>query len=82
MKYLSLLLLLFFIAGCTDAVWDKEISAYGEQHAVVCYSGGKEIYRATTTGVVTSLVGGGWGFRSVQGEYVQTFADCFVSFKK
>lgn len=80
MKYVSLLLVLFLVVGCTDSAWDKRVGAYNEQHEVICYSGGKEIYRAKTTGAVTDLAGGGWGFRTTEKRYVQTFADCFVSY--
>lgn len=79
MKYLILLLIL---CGCTDAQWDGIIESYNEVHDVSCYSGGQEIFKAKTTGKVTSLSGGGWAFRTTDNRFVKTFADCFVSFKK
>lgn len=77
-----LIVLAFLMSGCTDAAWDSEISSYNETFYVDCYSGGQKIYEATTTGKVGSLTGGGWAFRTTDGYFVQTFADCFVKFKK
>lgn len=79
MKYL---ILLFVLAGCTDASYDYLISSYNETFDVVCYSGGKAVYTAKTSGKVEDLAGGGWAFRTTEGVFVQTYADCFVSFKK
>lgn len=73
---------LLLLSGCTDASWDSGIVAYNENFKVVCYSGGNAVFQAVTTGKVASLTGGGWAFRTTNGEFVQTFADCFVSFQK
>lgn len=82
MLLLSLFVFLGISAGCTDAGWDYTVSSYNEKFEVVCYSGGQKIFEAITTGKVESLSGGGWAFRTIDGQFVQTFADCFVSFKK
>ncbi len=81
MKLITLVLFLF-IAGCTDAEWDSQIADYSEAHTVDCYSGGQKIFEATSTGKVMNLEGGGWAFRTTDGRFVKTFADCFVWFKK
>jgi hypothetical protein len=72
---------LLLLSGCTDAARSL-ISSYGEKALVVCFSGGQQIYHAETTGKVMSLEGGGWAFRTSDGIYVQTFADCFVAVKE
>ena len=77
-----LLLSLITLSGCTDAQWDSDFASYAQSHNVDCYSGGQKIFEATTTGKVESLVGGGWAFRTEDGRFVQTFADCFVWRKK
>lgn len=73
-------LLLFF--SCTDSSYDAYIAAYGESHSVSCFSGGKEIFTAETTGKVISLEGGGFAFRTTDNRFVKTFADCFVWYQK
>lgn len=75
-----IVLLAFVLSGCTDAA-KSSLSAYGESADISCYSGGKEIFTARSTGKVSSLQGGGYSFRTVDGRYVETFADCFVSYK-
>jgi hypothetical protein len=56
---MRIILLALIFSGCTDAVYDATIGDIGEQHDVVCYSGGKDIFNAKTTGKVASLKGGG-----------------------
>lgn len=80
MKYLFVLFLV--LSGCTDAGWDAQIASYGESFTVSCYSGGKEIYSAKTTGRVNAMEGGGWQFRTDDNKFVRTFADCFVWYQK
>lgn len=70
------ILAIIFLSGCTDAVMGYW--SYGESQTVECYSGGKIIFSAKTTGKVFTLEGGGWAFQTPDGRYVQTFADCFV----
>lgn len=82
MRSLVFGVLLLTLSACTDAAWDAYVASYGESTDVACYSGGKQVFLATTTGKVASLTGGGWAFRTMDGDFVQTFADCFVSFKK
>jgi hypothetical protein len=75
-------ILAFTVTGCTDAEWDNMVSSYGNSATVECYSGGDVVFQAVTTGKVGSLSGGGWAFRTIDGRFVQTFADCFVEFRK
>lgn len=75
---LLLLALPFFFVGCTDAV-KGSLGAFNEPADIVCYSGGARIFTDKSTGKVQLLEGGGWHYRSsVSGNYVRTFADCFV----
>jgi len=82
MKKIIWIIIALTTAGCTDAVWDSTLGALGESANVKCYSGGQKIFEAQTTGKVGSLQGGGWAFRTTDGRVIQTFADCFVDFKK
>lgn len=77
MKLLIVLIGVLFV-GCTDADWDVEVKSIGRSAHITCYSGGKIIFESQSTGQVTVLSGGGWGFRSTDGKIVKTFADCFV----
>lgn len=68
------------LMSCTDAARDS-LNAFGNEADIFCYSGGKKIFEDKSTGKVTILQGGGWHYRSVNGQYIRTFADCFVSVK-
>ncbi len=63
--------------GCTDAMV-SHIKSYGKKSVVTCVSGGKVVFTAVSSGKVMEMEGGGWEFRSDDGVYTQTFADCFV----
>lgn len=78
-KLILIITAMIALSGCTDATFDSVMS-YGDSADIVCYSGGQKIFEAKSTGKVMAL-DGGWAFRSTTGEYVQTFADCFVSVK-
>lgn len=79
MKYI-VLLVSFVGIGCTDATLGS-IGSLGESSDVECFSGGQSIFKDRSTGKVEMLEGGGWHYRSVDGAYVRTFADCFVRVK-
>ena len=81
MKRIILGLFLLSMVGCTDAQISG-LKSYGEQSTIYCYSGGKEVFRTTSTGKVLSLEGGGWAFRSQDNKFIKTFADCFVEVKE
>jgi len=58
MKYLSLFFLISFLfcaTGCTDAEWDK-YARLGDSAEVMCFSGGVQIFHATSTGKVSNEV--------------------------
>jgi hypothetical protein len=80
MKYVLLVVVTLMLGACTDAEWSN-LSAYGDSADVSCFSGGKEVFRSKSTGKVVEMTGGGWAFRTVGDEFVQTFADCFVTVK-
>ena len=77
MKSIFVILFILALCGCTDAELGG-LASYGDSADVTCYSGGEVVYEAQTTGKVANLEGGGWAFKAVTGEYVKTFADCFV----
>lgn len=67
------------MVGCTDATIGS-IGALGESAEIVCYSGGEKIFQDKSTGKVEVMEGGGgWHYKSQNGPYVRTFADCFVT---
>lgn len=68
------------LSGCTDAEMGS-LSAFGDSAEIECYSGGEKIFTDKSTGKVQMLEGGGWHYRSTDGKYVRTFADCFVFVK-
>lgn len=72
------LIIIVFLVGCDAFVGD--VQSLNETHKISCYSGGKEVFYAETTGYVNSLEGGGWAFKTKDGRFVKTFADCFVWF--
>lgn len=77
-KPMLLAVLLVALAGCTDAE-RASLLALGDEATVVCYSGGQEVFRDTSTGKVAQLDGDGITFKSgTDGGYVRAFADCIV----
>lgn len=78
MKYL---ILIFALTSCTDATL-SELKSFGESALVTCYSGGETVFQTISTGKVVQLDGGGWKFRTKDGRYIQTYADCFVEVKE
>lgn len=80
MKNYIIVVSTIFLMGCTDSMIGS-IEAFGESADVECYSGGQKIFTDKSTGKVTLLEGGGWHYRSTNGNYVRTFADCFVLVK-
>jgi hypothetical protein len=77
-----LLLAALVLSGCTDAERGS-LGAYGETAEISCFSGGKEVFKDSSTGKVSVLEGGGgWHYKSkLSGQYVRTYADCFVMVK-
>lgn len=69
-KALLAFLLLPFLAGCSDTGW-AQWAAIGEPAIVLCYSGGKEIYRGKSTGKLHTEQGSdGWLFKEVGTGYL------------
>ena len=57
-----LVLLCGALIGCTDAQF-ASLGALGSPAEIVCYSGGKEVYRGRSTGkIVTMENSDGWQF--------------------
>lgn len=76
----SLAALALPIAACTDASVEQ-LTNYGEEAKVVCFSGGQVIFDDMSTGrVQASDSGAGLYFRSkTSGRYVRTYADCIIT---
>lgn len=77
---LSILLLsVAVLSGCTDADM-KKVSAFGEPGEIVCYSGGKEFYRARSTGKIqTEAQSDGWYFEEQgTGKLVRVSGTCII----
>jgi len=65
--------------ACTDADM-KQYTTLGASAEVVCYSGGKEIYRGTSTGKVsTETQSDGWYFSEAgTGKLIRVSGDCVI----
>jgi hypothetical protein len=67
------------LSGCTDSQ-RANLGALGEEATVTCYSGGAVVFRATSTGKVTTNRSGGLIFKSRDtGGFVHAYADCIVT---
>lgn len=77
MKYIIALALI--ATACTDAGL-KQLTTYGSSAEIVCYSGGKEIYRGTSTGKVkTETQSDGWFFSEAgTGKLIRVSGDCVI----
>jgi len=66
------------LTGCSNA--DRALwTALGSPGDIICYSGGREIYRATSTGKI-STDSNGWYFReSATNKLVRVSADCVIT---
>lgn len=71
--------LMFTLTGCTDADRAK-FAAYGDAGTIVCYSGGKEIYNAKSTGKISSETqSDGWFLKEEgSGDLIRVSGDCVV----
>lgn len=70
MRKLGWILGMLTLAACTDTEM-AAFSAYGEPAIVLCYSGGKEIYRGKSTGKLHTENGSdGWLFKEVGTGYL------------
>jgi hypothetical protein len=78
MKYI-IALSIFATTACTDAD-TKQLFAFGSSAEVVCYSGGKEIYRGMSTGkVATEKQSDGWYFSEAgTGKLIRVSGDCLI----
>lgn len=78
MRYFWLLTLLA-LSACTDAT-TASWGALGDPAEVICYSGGKEIYRGKSTGkVATTSQSDGWEFKEAgTGNFIRVSGDCIV----
>lgn len=78
MRYAMLVLVMLF-AGCTDTEIGR-LSAYGEPHLIVQFSGGVEVGRWCSTGrVLTPGDGAGWQFTALGGELMEVSGDVQIT---
>lgn len=75
-------LVLFVLSGCTDAGWSK-LTAYGNSATVECYSGGKLIYKGSSTGKVKSEESSdGYFFRdAADGKLKEVSGNCVIVYQ-
>lgn len=81
MKHLVLLFLIL-IAGCTDATWSKFVS-YGDSATIVCYSGGRVIYRGQSTGkVISEANSDGYYFKDKSDDlFKEVSGNCIITYE-
>lgn len=78
MKYLLVVLIGIFV-GCTDTQ-KASFGALGESGNIKCYSGGKLVLDATSTGrIATTSNSDGWEFKDAKtGKFVRASCDCII----
>ncbi len=76
---MKLFIALFLLVGCTDADM-AQLSAIGRAAHITCYSGGKIIYEADSTGKIsTESDSDGWFFsEKPSGRLVRISGTCVV----
>ena len=67
------------IVGCTDAKM-KQFTTLGSPGDIICYSGGKEIYKGRSTGKIATEQGSdGWFFQEeTTGKLIRVSGDCVI----
>jgi hypothetical protein len=72
-------LLLLALLACTDAERAQR-AAYGEPGHIICYSGGKVIYRGNSTGkILSESTSDGWLFMDATTQrLVRVSGDCVI----
>lgn len=75
----KVLLMLVVLVGCTDAQ-TASFGSLGTPAAIVCYSGGTEVYRGRSTGRIATVDhSDGWEFKDAKtGKFVRVSGDCVV----
>lgn len=79
MKHISIIVMCVVCTGCTDTQVGR-IGALGKPAEIVCYSGGREIYRGVSTGkVLNARESDGYEFiEAGTDKLVRTNADCII----
>jgi hypothetical protein len=80
MKKVFFVALCLLVAGCTDTTI-ANLSSYGSQGHIQCYSGGKLIYEGDSTGKLQTVSNSdGWEFKdSKTGKFIRVSGDCVIS---
>lgn len=67
------------LSGCTDAKM-KQLTSLGSPGEIVCFSGGQEIYKGTSTGKISTEQGSdGWYFQDKStGKLIRVSGDCII----
>ena len=81
-KFFNLIVVAYLVAGCTDAELGK-FKSYGQSSHVMCYSGGKLILDAKSSGKVFSeKTSDGYYFTEASsGDIIEVSADCILRIK-
>lgn len=76
---LTALTVAFALTACTDAKM-KQFTTIGDAGEIVCYSGGKEIYKGKSTGKISTEGGSdGWFFEDAEThKLVRVSGDCVI----
>lgn len=79
MKVVFCIMVLFSMVGCTDAEV-KQVFTLGKPGDIICYSGGKEIYKGSSTGKIATEQGSdGWFFEEAgTNKLVRVSGDCVI----
>ena len=80
---LYLLTALLILSGCTDGLIGK-IKSYGNEADIICYSGGKIIYKGESTGKILSEQNsdGYYFVDKKSGTMMEITADCVFKYSK
>lgn len=79
-KRVTMVMVMMVLASCTDTQ-KAQFATLGTSSEIVCYSGGREIYRGRSTGVVQNEEqSDGWKFKdAATGTLVRVSGDCVVT---
>lgn len=81
MKRLIALVVMIFVAGCTEASREKMFSLGGSRH-IICYSGGVKIYEGHSSGKISSEeTSDGYYFKDKEtGKLIEVSGDCVMQY--
>lgn len=82
MKKISILTMVLFLSGCTDAFWDSTVGKLGVAANIKCYSGTMLIYEGESTGAIKNASSSdGYQFREKKsGKYLEVSGNCILTY--